>query len=193
MLLTLIKILPKRVGVMSVSPFDRRGVPGPLTVSRVRERSLRSRPFRRISASSKMGTHSKIAWSKPADSPNSALANRAALHRGDRFVSNHSDEGVGGILQRLRTEKSRLRRCLAHLRDLMRRIRHLPLQDQAASLNQVLRGHYAYYGIGGNLRALQRVHRIVERYWYKMLCSRTLEDLRETLAIERLVLTQCGR
>ncbi len=28
-------------------------------------------------------------------------------------------------------------------------------------------------GIGGILRALQRVHRFVERYWYKMLCSRS--------------------
>jgi Uri superfamily endonuclease len=28
--------------------------------------------------------------------------------------------------------------------------------------NQVLRGHYAYYGIGGNVRALQRVHRFLD-------------------------------
>ena len=58
-------------------------------------------------------------------------------------------------------------------RDLMRRQRHLPLSEQVANLNQVLRGHYAYYGIGGNFRALLRVHRFVERYWYKMLCSRS--------------------
>src|SRR4051794_23283520 len=35
------------------------------------------------------------------------------------------------------------------------------------------RGHYAYYGVAGNIRALQRVHRFVERYWRKMLCSRS--------------------
>lgn len=34
-------------------------------------------------------------------------------------------------------------------------------------------GHYAYYGIAGNFRALQRVHRAVERYWRKMLSSRS--------------------
>jgi group II intron reverse transcriptase/maturase len=79
----------------------------------------------------------------------------------------------GGFKVGLRTEKSRLRRSLAHLRDLMRRGRHLPLGEQVANLNQVLRGHYAYYGIGGNFRALLRVHRFVERYWYKMLCSRS--------------------
>ena len=41
------------------------------------------------------------------------------------------------------------------------------------NLNRVLRGHYAYYGIAGNIRALQKVHRFVERYWRKMLCSRS--------------------
>ena len=55
----------------------------------------------------------------------------------------------------------------------MRRCRHLPIGEQVINLNQVLRGHYAYYGIGGNVRALQRVYRFVERYWYKMLCSRS--------------------
>jgi RNA-directed DNA polymerase len=39
-------------------------------------------------------------------------------------------------------------------------------------IRQILRGHYAYYGLAGNFRALKRVHRAVERYWYKMLCSR---------------------
>jgi RNA-directed DNA polymerase len=73
----------------------------------------------------------------------------------------------------LRTEKSRLRRAFMHLQDQMRRMRHLPIGEQADYLNQMLRGHYAYYGIAGNFRALQRVHRAVERYWRKMLSSRS--------------------
>lgn len=73
----------------------------------------------------------------------------------------------------LRTEKSRLQRSLSSLCDLMRRLRHLPIRDQVGHLNRVLRGHYGYYGIAGNFRALQRVHRAVERYWHKMLCSRS--------------------
>ena len=74
-----------------------------------------------------------------------------------------------------RTEKSRLRRSMANLRDLMRRIRHLPVRVQAFHLNRVLRGHYGYYGIAGNFRALQKVYRFVERYWRKMLNSRSRE------------------
>ena len=73
----------------------------------------------------------------------------------------------------LRTEKSRLRRAFMHLQDQMRRMRHLPIGEQTECLNQMLRGHYAYYGIAGNIRALQRVHRAVERYWRRMLSSRS--------------------
>ncbi len=73
----------------------------------------------------------------------------------------------------MRTEKTRLRRSLLSLQGLMRRIRHLTIPDQVGDLNAVLRGHYAYYGIAGNIRALQKVYRAVERYWRKMLCSRS--------------------
>ena len=73
----------------------------------------------------------------------------------------------------LLTEKSRLRRALTRLQDQMRQMRHSSLQEQVNHLNQMLRGHYAYYGIAGNLRALQRVHRAVECYWRKMLSSRS--------------------
>jgi RNA-directed DNA polymerase len=73
----------------------------------------------------------------------------------------------------MRTEKTRLRRALTRLQDQMRRMRHLTLQDQVNHLNQMLRGHYAYYGVAGNIQALLRVHRAVERYWRKMLSSRS--------------------
>jgi RNA-directed DNA polymerase len=74
----------------------------------------------------------------------------------------------------LLTEKSRLRRALTRLQDQMR---HLSLQEQVNHLNQMLRGHYAYYGIAGNLRALQQVHRAAERYWRKMLSSRSWDGM----------------
>jgi len=73
----------------------------------------------------------------------------------------------------LRTEKSRLRRTLANVQDLMRRMRHLPVREQVVNLNRVLRGHYAYFGIAGNIHALQKSYRAVERYWHKMLSSRS--------------------
>lgn len=72
-----------------------------------------------------------------------------------------------------RTEKSRLRRALMRLQEQMRLMRHSPISAQVKHLNQMLRGHDAYYGIAGNLRSLLKVHRAVERYWRKMLSSRS--------------------
>jgi hypothetical protein len=63
----------------------------------------------------------------------------------------------------MRTEKSRLRRGLMSLQELMRRIRHDTISDQVDEINAVLRGHYAYYGIAGNIRALLKVYRAVEQ------------------------------
>jgi hypothetical protein len=57
----------------------------------------------------------------------------------------------------VRTEKSRLKRSLLSLQELMRRIRHDKISDQAGEINTVLRG----------------VYRVVERYWRRMLCSRS--------------------
>src|ERR1700746_2815123 len=73
----------------------------------------------------------------------------------------------------MRTEKSRLRRSLTSLQELMQRIRHHTISEQAGEINAVLRGHYAYYGVAGNLRSLVKVYRVVERYWRRMLCSRS--------------------
>jgi RNA-directed DNA polymerase len=73
----------------------------------------------------------------------------------------------------MRTEKSRLRRELMGLQKQMRLIRHSPLPEQVDHLNQMLRGHDAYYGIAGNLRSLLRAHRAVERDERKVLSSRS--------------------
>jgi RNA-directed DNA polymerase len=61
----------------------------------------------------------------------------------------------------LRTEKSRLQRSLTRMQDLMRRMRHLPVKEQVINLNRGLRGHYAYSGVGGNFRALQRLYKVL--------------------------------
>jgi RNA-directed DNA polymerase len=71
------------------------------------------------------------------------------------------------------TEKSRFKRSLMSLQNLMRKVRHMSIPEQVAEINLVLRGHYAYYGIAGNIRALQRVYRAVERYWCKILRTRS--------------------
>jgi hypothetical protein len=73
----------------------------------------------------------------------------------------------------MRTEKSRLRRSLTSLQELMRRVRHHRISEQVSEINAALRGHYAYYGVAGNIRSLFKVYRVAERYWHRMLRSRS--------------------
>jgi RNA-directed DNA polymerase len=91
----------------------------------------------------------------------------------------------------MRTEKSRLRRSLATLQERMRQIRHFAITDQAHEINLILRGHYAYYGIAGNLRSLLKVYRTVERYWRKMLQSRSRDGKRLTWEIFSKIKERC--
>ncbi len=68
---------------------------------------------------------------------------------------------------------TQLRRSIANLVEIARDIRRWALKDQVVRLNQVLRGHNAYYGLAGTWRSIHRVDRFVERCWHKMLRSRS--------------------
>ena len=79
----------------------------------------------------------------------------------------------GNFMVGHKIEKSRFRRSVQNIQALMREIRHYSLREQVEKINQVLRGQYAYYGIGGNYKSLFRIYRLAERYWHRMLCSRS--------------------
>ena len=74
---------------------------------------------------------------------------------------------------RQRTAKSRLGRALVAVNDWCRRNRHQPLRAQHARLSAKLKGHYAYYGITGNMQQLGRYFRQATRAWKKWLERRT--------------------
>ena len=71
------------------------------------------------------------------------------------------------------TAKSRFARSLAAVKDWCRTNRHRPAHEQRARLSAVLVGHYAYYGITGNIRRLQGYRCQVVRIWHKWLELRT--------------------
>jgi len=79
----------------------------------------------------------------------------------------------GVLVVKRRTSRSRLRRSLARIADWCRRHRHLPVKEQQHTLGQKLRGHFAYYGITGNMAALQRFRDAVIRLWGKWLARRS--------------------
>lgn len=72
-----------------------------------------------------------------------------------------------------KTEKSRLKRSIKKITAKMKENQHWSIKEQIDKINEILRGHYNYYGMGGNLKSLQKVYRIVERYWWKLLCGRS--------------------
>ena len=51
--------------------------------------------------------------------------------------------------------------------------RHWPVEEQHAQLVMKLRGHYAYYGITGNSRALGDFCHFVKAAWRKWLDRRS--------------------
>ena len=51
-----------------------------------------------------------------------------------------------------------------------------PVAWQHQQLTRKLRGHYAYYGIRGNSRALKLMLHALERLWWKWLNRRSRRD-----------------
>jgi group II intron reverse transcriptase/maturase len=84
-----------------------------------------------------------------------------------------SRNSKGNFMLGRKTEKSRLRRSMDKLRELMHEIQHYGLKEQAKKINEVLRGHYAYYGMGGNHRSLWKIYRFSTKCWHTMLCKRS--------------------
>ena len=66
----------------------------------------------------------------------------------------------------------RYARALAAVRDWCRKNRHRPIREQHAQLATKMRGHYAYYGVTGNVRRLSWYFHQVRRIWRKSLSRR---------------------
>jgi RNA-directed DNA polymerase len=71
-----------------------------------------------------------------------------------------------------KTASKRLSRALRAIGQWCRRHRHLPVEQQWRMLVWKVRGHYAYFGISGNMRTLRCFQRGVERVWRKWLSRR---------------------
>jgi group II intron reverse transcriptase/maturase len=72
-----------------------------------------------------------------------------------------------------RTRNARLRRAINAATEWCRSHRHLPIEEQRATLARKLNGHYNYFGVNGNVDALARLHFAVERAWQKWLNRRS--------------------
>jgi RNA-directed DNA polymerase len=72
-----------------------------------------------------------------------------------------------------KTAKDRFRRTLQRINQWCRAHRHDPVADQHAALSRQLMGHYAYFGVRGNYRALSHLRFRVEQIWLNWLGRRS--------------------
>jgi len=79
----------------------------------------------------------------------------------------------GKMIVKKKTMTKRLARGLRAINDWLRTHRHLPIPRQCRALGAKLKGHYAYYGVTGNSRALEQFARAVNRLWHKWLGRRS--------------------
>jgi len=88
--------------------------------------------------------------------------------------THHCDKTLNGrFIVRRKTQRKRTIRKLKELRLEMRRRMHIPVTDQWRWLTAVLRGHYGYYGLTGNYRAMKRFLQEVEQIWQRSLARRS--------------------
>jgi group II intron reverse transcriptase/maturase len=72
-----------------------------------------------------------------------------------------------------RSSRKKRRAKLARLKDEVRKRRHARVVDQHAWLSSVLNGHYRYYGVPTNYRALQQFRERVQYMWHASLQRRS--------------------
>lgn len=106
------------------------------------------------------------------------LFSRGRKNRPDSFdflgFTHHWAKSWRGIwVVKRRTARSRLARALKAVGAWLRQNRHLSLDEQRKVLAQKLQGHYSYYGITNNGRALGIFQYHVLRLWWKWLRRRS--------------------
>src|SRR5262249_34574349 len=88
------------------------------------------------------------------------------------FTHYWSRSKKGSWVVKRKTAGSRFHRAVKAIGAWCRLNRHLSIGAQYQSLCQKLRGHFAYYGVIGNLVCLQRFRYEVVRLWRKWLSRR---------------------
>jgi len=79
----------------------------------------------------------------------------------------------GNWVVKQKTAKERLRRALQRVDAWCRQARHWKIREQHRALHRKIAGHYEYYGITGNWRALSRFREAVAKIWFKWLARRS--------------------
>jgi group II intron reverse transcriptase/maturase len=89
------------------------------------------------------------------------------------FTHSSGQSREGWFQIQRRTIAQRFRAKLAEVKAELRRRMHLPVPVQGAWLRSVLQGHYQYYGVPLNSKALQQFREEVSKMWKRSLSRRS--------------------
>ncbi len=90
------------------------------------------------------------------------------------FISGKSRKGK--FLIHRETRRDRMRAKLKELKEQLQRCRHQPIPEQGKWLRQVVTGHFAYYAVPTNSRALSAFRHYVVDLWRRSLRRRSQKD-----------------
>ena len=93
---------------------------------------------------------------------------------GFTFICGRARRGTF-VLQR-KTRRDRMRRKLKDIKVELQRRMHQPIPEQGKWLSQVVTGHFAYYAVPTNSRALSAFRRCVTDLWRRTLRRRSQRD-----------------
>jgi group II intron reverse transcriptase/maturase len=93
----------------------------------------------------------------------------------------------GNWVVKRKTAKERFTRALKKVTEWCRKNRHLRVEKQWQALKRKLTGHYGYYGITGNSKALGQFGYRVKHVWRKWLSRRSQRGLLSWETFERLL------
>jgi len=82
----------------------------------------------------------------------------------------------GGFLVHRTTRRDRMRAKLKEVKEQLRQRRHQPIPEQGKWLRQVAMGHFAYYAVPTNSRALSAFRHYVTELWQRSLRRRSQRD-----------------
>ena len=122
----------------------------------------------------------------PRDREASGPANRPGTFDFLGFTHYGGRSRRGNAVVVRQTSASRFNRVVRAITGWCRRNRHRPVPEQHATWSQKLRGHYGYYGITGNSRALANLRHVVTGIWRKWLSRRSWAGRLSWLRFERL-------
>src|SRR5260221_8945056 len=96
---------------------------------------------------------------------------KGKVERPFRYV--REDFFLGRFILKHKTQSKRLTQKLKAMREEAWRLMHAPMAEQQRWYASVLRGHYVYYGLPHNYRALNAFHQNLRLIWFRRLRRRS--------------------